>query len=378
MKKRTRPHAARITAAVAPSLPASAANRTEPPPRPAPRANWSDPPGGNWVFAPGNWSNPPGGNWSNPPGGNYSDPPGWSYPPGAERQVGMGYHPDLPDCRDCVWDDFAKFVTSTEEATNERIKHLADRAKKSLPADYNLGDNPKHPLPPIEDQGRTNSCTSQAASGLVEYLYRWATGDYNDFSRMFIYYNARKLLGWHGDTGAYIRTTFKAMRLFGVPPETEWPFDLSALDTQPQPYHYSYANNFKTMSYARLDSYRDDPGKIRSRIKQTVHMGFPVEFGFPVYSCIQKLQNFVIPVPGSNDKLLGGHAVLAVGYHENVPYVDNQGQSQRGALIIRNSWGTGWGDQGYGFLPYWYIERGYASDFWTAYDRSWLKLAGFG
>ena len=198
------------------------------------------------------------------------------------------------------------------------------------------------------------------------------------FSRLFVYYNARKLLGWTEDKGAYIRSTFKAMRLFGVPPETEWPFDPERLNSEPNPYHYSYASNFKTMTYARLDAYGDPPEAVQERLKQILYTGFPVEFGFPVYSCIQNLKDFVIPVPTQMDQLLGGHAVLAVGYNDQVQYLDHEGKTQTGAIIIRNSWGEGWGDHGYGFLPYWYIDKGYAVDLWTAYDRRWLNLNDFG
>ena len=338
---------------------------------------------------PGNWSNPPGGSWSRPPGGQHSDPPGWSDPPGGDwsdppgspRLVGMGYHPDLPDHRDHGWQEFLGYLEGARAGRNARVKDRATFANDASewPNKYNLGDAAEHPLPPVEDQGRTNSCTAQAAAGLIEYLYRWATGTYNDFSRMFIYYNSRKLLGWSGDTGAYIRTTFKAMRVFGVPPEPEWPFVASLLDAEPLPYHYAYAGNFKTMNYARLDSYGDPPDDLYQRIKQTVLAGYPVEFGFPVYGCIQNMQNYVIPVPSATDELIGGHAVLAVGYDDGVVYgKDKDGNDLKcRALIIRNSWGADWGEHGYGFLPFWYVEKGCASDFWTAYDKEWPNLDVF-
>ena len=85
-------------------------------------------------------------------------------------------------------------------------------------------------------------------------------------------------------------------------------------------------------------------------------------FGFSVYSSMPGSGDGKgeIPYPGKGDTLEGGHAVLAVGY-------DDQKKigSTKGALLIRNSWGEDWGDHGYGWLPYAYIEDGLADDFWS-------------
>lgn len=319
----------------------------------------------------------PKGNWSDPLGraGNAPFAGNWSDPLGRTRRFGLGYHPDLPDHRDYGWGHFGEFMSRFVKDRHDLFAHLSWTNAKTLPDRIHLGD--EHPLPPVEDQGDIGSCTAQAAVGLVEFLYQRATGKHDDFSRLFVYFNSRKLLGWKGDTGAYIRTTFKSMRLFGVPPETDWPYDAKLLDVEPNAYHYAYAGNFKTMKYARLDDYDGSPAATLERVQRALAAGFPVAFGFPVYSSIQTLQNFTIPVPGKNDKLWGGHAVLAVGYDNGIEFDDESKSKQKGALIIRNSWSANWGDGGYAFLPYWYLLKGYAVDFWTAYDRRWLDLSKF-
>lgn len=67
-----------------------------------------------------------------------------------------------------------------------------------------------------------------------------------------------------------------------------------------------------------------------------------------------------IPFPGAGDRLEGGHAVVTVGYDDN-----RRIGKDTGALLIRNSWGSGWGEGGYGWLPYSYVEQGLAVDFWS-------------
>ena|SRR5260221_198295 len=140
--------------------------KSDPTPRPAPKGNWTEPLG---IVT------PLGGNWSDPLGRN------WSCPLGSSPIGGLGYHPDLPDHRDCGWKQLGDFLKETTAAKNERVKGLLERVEDKAPDKFNLGDDAAHPLPPIENQGRTNSCTANAAVGLVEYLYRWATGSYNDF-----------------------------------------------------------------------------------------------------------------------------------------------------------------------------------------------------
>ena len=57
----------------------------------------------------------------------------------------------------------------------------------------------------------------------------------------------------------------------------------------------------------------------------------------------------------SDEKLLGGHAVMAVGYDDN-----------KGHFVVRNSWGMEWGDNGYFYMPYEFIiSDNYCSDFWA-------------
>jgi C1A family cysteine protease len=71
----------------------------------------------------------------------------------------------------------------------------------------------------VEDQENIGSCTAHAGMGLVEHYMRKIHGKHINCSRLFLYKTTGDLLGWTGDTGAYLRSTMQAMVLFGVPPE---------------------------------------------------------------------------------------------------------------------------------------------------------------
>ncbi len=216
--------------------------------------------------------------------------------------------------------------------------------------------------PPIEDQGSLGSCTANAGVALLEYYQRRAFGKHLDGSRLFLYKTTRNLLGWTGDTGAYLRTTMKAMVLFGVPPEQHWPYVIADLENEPPAFCYAFAQNYKTIRFYRHDPPNASTAQVLESVKRHLAAGLPAMFGFSVYSSMPGLGEGTgeIPFPKAGDALIGGHAVLAVGYDDA-----RKVGRDRGALLIRNSWGPTWGDEGYGWLPYRYVEVGLAVDFWS-------------
>lgn len=282
--------------------------------------------------------------------------------------VSLGYHPDLPDRRDFPYEKLRSGKvkgSGAEKLGQARIaRQLGELAIK--------GAAPKkvNSIPwcsPIEDQGALGSCTAQAVVGLVEYLQRRSGSQYVDGSRLFVYKVSRKLLGWTGDTGAYLRTAMKAVATFGVPPEAHWPYVVDMFEEEPSAFLYSFASNYQALGYARLDPPGADGKQVLAKVKEALASRLGVVFGFPVYSCVDASGE--MPFPTDKDRLLGGHAVLAVGYDDD--------HGKKGALIVRNSWGATWGYGGYGFLPYEYVEEGLAQDFWTITKSEWLDLAAF-
>jgi C1A family cysteine protease len=267
------------------------------------------------------------------------------------RLNSMGWERDLPDFRD--------FRAEAPEVEKVLAKSALLKAiKKGLPTSVNL----RKWCSPVEDQGELGSCTANAGVGLLEYFERRAFGKHLDASRLFLYKITRNLLGWKGDQGAYLRSTMKSMVLFGIPPEKHWPYDISRFDEEPTTFCYAFAGNYKSIQYYRLDPSGTPAGGVLSNVKDFLAAGLPSMFGFSVYSSIPGTGEGTgdIPFPESGDRLEGGHAVVAVGYDD----AKNIGKD-KGALLIRNSWGVDWGEKGYGWLPYAYVEQGLAVDFWT-------------
>jgi C1A family cysteine protease len=263
---------------------------------------------------------------------------------------GFGWQRDLPDFRDYHLEStLIQDILSKSEVLKALVK---------TPPAVDL----RQWCSPIENQGSLGSCTANAGVGMLEYYQRRAFGKHLDASRLFLYKTTRNLEGWTGDTGAYLRTTMKAMVLFGVPPEQYWPYQIDQFDVEPTAFCYAFGQSYKAIKYYRIDPPGTKPNDILKTIKRNLAARLPSMFGFTVYSSIPPIGTGSgdIPFPQPNERVMGGHAVFTVGYDDKKVIGD-----QKGALLIRNSWGTRWGEQGYGWLPYAYIEAGLAVDFWS-------------
>lgn len=253
-----------------------------------------------------------------------------------------GWVPDLPDARDHIY-------------AAPRLSLVNPPPKVDL----------REQMPAVYDQGKIGSCTANSIAAAFEFeLLRQQLADFMP-SRLFIYYNERAMEGHvNYDSGAQIRDGIKSLSMLGVCPESEWPYDDTPALTdggawpagarageKPPESCYADAKRSLATSYHRIVQDVD-------QFKGCLASGFPFVFGFTVYSDFESRQvaktgEGQLPTP--DEQALGGHAVMAVGYDDS---------TQR--FLVRNSWGTSWGQQGYFTLPYAYLaERGLASDFWT-------------
>jgi C1A family cysteine protease len=279
---------------------------------------------------------------------------------------GMGWVPDLPDHRD--------YTAESEQIAPLLAKTAVGAPAAALPAIVDL----RPWCSPIEDQGDLGSCAASAGAGMVEYFERRVFGKHIDGSRLFLYKVTRSMLGWTGDTGAPLRSTMGALRLFGLAPEKYFPYDITKFEQEPPALLYTLAQSFQAESFYRLDPPSATPQQVIDAIKSHLASGLPSMFGFTVFSSIRAAKTTGrIPFPSTGDTVDGGHAVVAVGYDDSLVIKHPNGSSTTGALRIRNSWGTGWGEAGYGWLPYKYVTGKLAVDWWVLIKSEWVDTGAF-
>jgi len=239
-----------------------------------------------------------------------------------------GWVPDRPDNRDKLYAAIAA-------------------PPKKLPTAVDL----RAQCPPVEDQGQLGSCTANALVGNLEFLEKKSGQPATDLSRLFIYYNERAMEGTiNEDAGAMIRDGVKSLVKQGVCSEKKWPYNIARFTVKPSTACYKEALNHQVISYHRILGLQ----QMRSCLAE----GYPFVFGFTVYTAFESsavAKTGKLNLPKTNEDVLGGHAVLAVGYNDATK-----------RFWVRNSWGTDWGIKGYYTMPYAYLtNNNLADDFWT-------------
>jgi C1A family cysteine protease len=243
---------------------------------------------------------------------------------------GYGWVPDIPDGRDLLY--------------AAPVKALA-----KLPPRVDL----RKQCPPIYDQGQLGSCTANAIGAALEFdQMKQKMKNVFAPSRLFIYYNERAMEGTvDADSGAMIRDGVKSVANQGACDEANWPYKIERFRDKPSGPCYAEGKENQAIQYLRLT-------QALSQLKGCLAEGFPFVFGFSVYESFEGAEvakTGHAGMPTANEAMLGGHAVMAVGYDESKQW-----------FIVRNSWGGKWGMRGYFTLPYPYLlQASLSSDFWT-------------
>ena len=295
---------------------------------------------------------------------------------------GMGWLPDYPSLQDhTLHTDQVSPKRKARGQIQSVSTMLATLGATTPPLQLPTSADLRAWCSPIENQGSLGSCTAHAGVGMVEYYERRAFGKHIDASRIFLYKTTRNLLKSTGDTGAFLRSTMEALVLFGVPPEEYWQYVIADFDKEPGAFCYAFGQNYQAINYYRLDPPGTTPAALLNQIKSNLVAGLPSMFGFSVYaSYTQAATTGKIPFPTAGEKIVGGHAIMVVGYDDTMKIKNsNAGAVETtGALLIRNSWGTAWGTAGYGWLPYEYLLKRLATDWWSLIKEEWVDTGNFG
>lgn len=203
-------------------------------------------------------------------------------------------------------------------------------------------------MSPVRDQGDEGTCVGFATVvGMKEYQEKIDYGKLVELSPRFLYNECKKIDGMPDKEGTSIRVAVKVLQKIGVCREKYWKYSPHQKD-KPEKGAKEDAKKFKIKTYARILDLQE--------LRHTLATKGPCVIGVYVFSSMMETKDGKIKMPKRGERALGGHAICPVGYDDN-----------KGFIKFKNSWGISWGEKGYGYLPYEYIEK-YIIDAWSSVD----------
>lgn len=205
---------------------------------------------------------------------------------------------------------------------------------------------------PVSNQLRANSCVANATADSIELLNSIQGLSHQEVSRLQIYYNGRSVMYAINDDhialkdeGVWIRAAFRAVANLGVCSESDWPYDLKNVNVRPPVSLMFKSLKNKITGYYRISNYKV------SEFKRAISAMHPVVMGIPVNDGFKNYKSGILSPPEVGDKIYGYHAIMAMGFGPDF-------------IKIRNSWGEGFGENGYARLDPAWVDV-FAQDCWV-------------
>ena len=235
------------------------------------------------------------------------------------------------------------YLPDKEDKRDYKVTRLAALLKAQIPS---VVDWTKE-MTGVENQWNEGTCVAFASIAMKEYQERKEWKRELDLSKRYLYQGCKAIDEEPGE-GTYIRCAMDVLLKRGVCPESCWRYIPNVVGS-PCKEADKLAQTFKILGYWRVDPEVD-------AIKESIYLNGPLVVGVDVYAKFESAPGGVVPMPTPDEEYLGGHAICLVGYDDG-----------KHLFKFKNSWGVIWGDGGYGYLHYDYVEP-YLSDAWSCKD----------
>ncbi|WP_345533284.1 C1 family peptidase [Microbispora amethystogenes] len=223
-------------------------------------------------------------------------------------------------------------------------------------------------FPPVVNQRTVPLCTAAVATGIAGFYAR--RGRERDFtpSVLFNYRTSRMVMGDPDRAGSTLVHSFDAWNRFGMVEEEEWPFREDRENMDPPPRCFRRAADRRGIKYHPI--FQNAPPVELRLLKELLVSGIPIAVDIPLHPVqLSSFRTHVMPVPPNGARTFGRHVVIVAGYDDRP-----RGQEAGGAFLIRNSWGSGWARNGYGWLPYSYLDDHLIREAWVVSEQRWECL----
>ncbi len=193
----------------------------------------------------------------------------------------------------------------------------------------------------VKSQGAVGSCAHFAVTSIYEYLLKKTKAEYPDLSERFVYYQTN-IEKHKPDDGCSIKEVIDTIAHMGICNEQDCPYDTAKIAERPSDEAFSKAQMHKIVEAKMVNVCHHD-------ITAALSKGYPLAVSLNLYNSFgtgYKGYEFLPAKEEREEEEPARHAMVVVGYNE-----DDK------VYIVRNSWGKQFGDNGYCYMPFSYIDN---------------------